>query len=178
MSLWNLLRRVRIRGLVEGLVQRGSPVGFETDARDSAERFQDYGFAANPIEGEGLRIEVGGHTFILRMDRLAERPRLDAYEVSVWHKEGHCVTLRQGRVIDVDCGMLNIVATEGVNMQTPLFSLQGNQAIEGNSTTSGTAQAATVIGTTNVQSGPVSLRGHTHGNVQNGTGTSAPPTGA
>lgn len=162
MSVWNLVRRVRIRNLVEGLVQIGSLVGFEPDARDRAERFQDYGLATNPVSGEGLRIEVGGHTFILRMDRLAERPQLAAYEVCVWHKEGHSVTLRAGRVVDVDCAQLNIVASAGVSIQTPVMALQGNQTVSGSST------AQTVIGLTDVVIGEESVKDHDHGNVSHG----------
>lgn len=162
MSLWNLVRRVRIRNLVEGLVQVGSLVGFEPDARDRAERFQDYGLASNPVSGEGLRIEVGGHTFILRMDRLAERPELAAYEVCVWHKEGHSVTLRAGRVVDVACDQLNIVASAGVNIQTPVLAVQGNQTVSGSST------AQTVVGQLDVLIGDDSVKDHDHGNVSNG----------
>lgn len=167
MSLWNLVRRVRIRNLVEGLVQVGSLVGFASDARDKAERFQDYGLASNPVSGEGLRIEVGGHTFILRMDRLAERPHLDAYEVCVWHKEGHTVTLRSGRVVDVQCDQFNLVASNGVHIQTPVMSVQGNQTV------SGSATAQTVIGQADVKIGDGSLKDHDHGNVSNGSSRTA-----
>lgn len=162
MSLWNLLRRVRIRGLVEGLVQKASVVGFDVDARDKVERFQDYGFAANPVDGEGLRIEVGGHTIILRMDRLAERPQLDAHEVCVWHKEGHCVTLKAGRLVQVECDTLNIAASAAVNVVTPTFMVEGNQVVSG----SMTAQA--VVGQVDVVIAGKSVKEHDHGNVSNG----------
>jgi len=167
MSLWNMLRRVRLRGLTEGLVQTASLVGFDADARDRAERFQDYGFSGNPVDGEGLRFEVGGHTIILRMDRLAERPRLAPYEVCVWHKEGHRVTLRAGQVVDVQCRQLNIVATDGVSIQTPTLALQGNQ------TTTGTATAQTVVGQADVKIGDASVKDHDHGNVANGPNRTA-----
>lgn len=167
MSVWNMLRRVRIRGLVEGLVQRGRVEGFETDARDQAERFQDYGFAANPVDGEGLRIEVGGHTIILRMDRLADRPRLAAHEVCVWHKDGHRVTLKAGRVVAVDCDVFQVNATTSVSIITPTMAVQGNQTVSGSST------AQTVKGLQDVLVGSTSVKDHDHGNVQNGTGRSA-----
>ena len=162
MSIWNLLRRVRIRGLVEGLVQKARVEGFDADGRDQVERFQDYGFAANPVDGEGLRIEVGGHTIILRMDRLSERPQLAAHEVCVWHKDGHSVTLRNGRVVDVDCDQLNIVATSGVNIQTPTMTLTGNQLTTGTSTVQ-----------TDVIVAGSSVKEHDHGNVSNGGGRTA-----
>lgn len=171
--IWNMLRRVRIRGLTEGLVQMASLVGFDADARDSAERFQDYGFSGNPVDGEGLRLEVGGHTIILRMDRLAERPHLAAYEVCVWHKEGHRVTLRAGQVVDVQCRQFNLVATQGVSIQTPTLALQGNQSITGNQAVTGVATAQTVVGQTDVKIGNASIKDHDHGNVANGPNRTA-----
>lgn len=168
MSVWNLLRRVRIRGLTEGLVQTASLVGFEADARDRVERWQDYGLATNPVDGEGLRIEVGGHTIILRMDRLAERPQLAPHEVCIWHKDGHRVTLRNGQVVDVQCRQLNIVATDGVSIQTPTLALQGNQSVTGNQAVSGVATAQTVVGQVDVLIGTASVKDHDHGNVDNG----------
>ena len=60
MTWWsNLLRRARMRGLVEGLVQRLRVEALDDDAKDDAERWQDYGFAGNPGEGQGLVINVG-----------------------------------------------------------------------------------------------------------------------
>ena len=168
MSLWNLLRRVRIRNLREGLVQTGHVIGFDEDARDDAERFQDYGFAANPVDGEGVRLEVGGHTIIVRMDRLADRPQLAAHEVCVWHKDGHSVTLRAGRVVDVVCDQLNIEASAGVTITTPTLQVVGDQSV------SGKATAQSVVGQSDVSIGTKSLKDHDHGNVANGTGRSAP----
>ncbi len=101
--LGNLLRRARLRGLVEGQVQRVRAEALDDDAKDDAERFQDYGFAANPVDGQGLVINVAGHTIVLRMDRLADRPQLAAFEVAVWHKEGHSVVLKAGGLVQVNC---------------------------------------------------------------------------
>ena len=92
------LRRARIRNLKEGLVQSARIEALENDAKDDAERFQDYGFAANVVDGQGLVINAGGHTIVLRMDRLAERPQLPAFEVRVWHKEGHHVEIGRAHV--------------------------------------------------------------------------------
>lgn len=116
------LRRARIRGLKEGLVQTVRVEALENDAKDNAERFQDYGMASNPVDGQGLVITVGGHTIVLRMDRLAERPRLAAYEVSVWHKEGHNVTLRAGKVVEANCDTFRVNAAVKVELNTPLVA--------------------------------------------------------
>ena len=99
MSIWT--RRARLRNLQEGVVQKTRAESLENQAHDDAERFQDYGFAAHPVDGQGLVMHVDGHTIVLRMDRLAERPRLAAHEVCVWHREGHCITLKSGGVIEI-----------------------------------------------------------------------------
>lgn len=119
------LQRARLRGLVEGLVQRARIEATDADGKDDAERFQDYGIAANPGDGQGLILHIGGHTIILRMDRLAERPKLAPYEVCVWHKEGHKVTLRSGKVVDVECTKLNVTATDEVQFITPKLQHNG-----------------------------------------------------
>jgi len=114
-----MLRRARMRGLAEGRVQRVRAESTELDAKDDVERFQDYGFAANPVDGEGLVLTVAGHTIVLRLDKLSDRPRLQAYEVSVWHREGHRVTLKAGQVVQVDCARLVVNASERVELNTP-----------------------------------------------------------
>lgn len=108
MTWWdNLLRRARIRRVAEGLVQRARVEALENDARDDAERWQDYGFAAQPVDGQGLVINAGGHTIVLRLDRIADRPQLADYEVTVWHREGHRLTLKAGGLIEADCTELH-----------------------------------------------------------------------
>jgi phage gp45-like len=154
----NWLRWSRIRGLVEGVMQRGRVEVFDRQARDDAKRPQDYGFAANVVDGQGLVLEVGGHTVIMRMDRLAERPQLAAYEVCVWHKDGHKVTLKAGGVIQVDCTRYVVNASEAVVFNSPTVS------------GSGTVQAPTVSATTQLQVAGHDFANHGHDNVQNGSG--------
>jgi phage gp45-like len=103
-----VMRWARVRGLVEGLFQKGRTETLADEARDDAQRPQDYGFAANPVEGQGLALEIGGHTVIIRLDRTAERPQLAEYEVALWHKEGHKITLRSGGVVEISGTDLNI----------------------------------------------------------------------
>jgi phage baseplate assembly protein V len=170
-ALENLLRRARLRGLTEGKVQTARAESLEGDAKDAAERWQDYGFAANPVDGQGLVIHAGGHTIVLRMDRIAERPQLAAYEVSIWHKEGHHATLRSGGVIDVECTTLNMAATTVNVVATAVNITAATTAISGNLTVGGT-----VVATGNVTGAGKSLATHTHTNVQTGSGTSGPPT--
>lgn len=108
--LGDLLRRARLRGLKEGAVQTVRSESLDHQAHDQAERWQDYGFAANVVEGQGLVINAGGHTIVLRMDRLAERPQLAPLEVAVWHQEGHAVTLRSGGKVEIKGTHVDIVA--------------------------------------------------------------------
>ena len=131
--MWTRIRRARLRGLIEGLVQRVRAESLNAVAHDDVERFQDYGFAANAVEGQGLVIEAGGHTIVVRMDRLAERPNLPSYVVAVWHKEGHSIHLKAGRIIQLDCDTLNINASAAVNINTPTVSLSNDLIINGTS---------------------------------------------
>jgi phage baseplate assembly protein V len=124
-----MLRRARLRGLVEGLVQRVRAEATELDAKDEAERFQDYGFSANPVDGQGLMLTWGGHTIVLRMDRLAERPQLAAHEVCVWHREGHKVTLKAGGVVEAVCTRLEATATAEAVLTAPVISLNATTEV-------------------------------------------------
>ncbi len=124
-ELW----RAKLRGFVEGWLQRGSADIHANNAPSDAERWQDYGFAANAVDGEGLVLTIGGHTIVLRMDRSTERPKLAPLEVCLWHKEGHKVTMRAGKVVDVECAVLRVAATTRVEYTTPSFKLNGAEVV-------------------------------------------------
>lgn len=123
------LRRARIRGLKEGKVQTARIEALENDVKDAVERWQDYGFACNAVEGQGLVLNAGGHTIILRMDRIAERPQLAAHEVSVWHKESHNITLRDGKVIEVNCDTFRLNAAVKVELNTPTVAMSAKATV-------------------------------------------------
>ena len=177
MSSGVFLRRARMRSLKEGLVQSLRVEALENDAKDNAERFQDYGYAANPVDGQGLAITVGGHTIVLRLDRLAERPRLAAYEVSVWHKEGHSVTLRAGKLVEVNCDTFRVNAAVKVELNTPLVAASAKQTVGDTlDVTNGLSGggAATLAG--RLTAGGVTaagkvLDGHTHPDLTSGGNT-------
>lgn len=145
MSIWT--RRARLRGLKEGTVQRVRAESLENQAHDDAERYQDYGFAANPVDGQGLVMHVDGHTVVVRMDRLADRPRLGAHEVSVWHKDGHKITLKSGGAIVIEGSSLDIRMSGAVDIQSAGLTHNG----------------------TNISGG------HTHGSVASGPDRTSPP---
>ena len=135
------LRRARIRNLKEGLVQSARIEALENDAKDDAERFQDYGFAANVVDGQGLVINAGGHTIVLRMDRLAERPQLPAFEVRVWHKDGHHVALKAGKLVEVNCDTFRVNAAVKVELNTPAMTASGTLGVTGRVTAGGVTAA-------------------------------------
>ncbi|HEX7866532.1 MAG TPA: phage baseplate assembly protein [Variovorax sp.] len=122
----NLVRRARLRNLKEGTVQKLRAEALDDDAKDGVERFQDYGFAANPVDGQGLVINAGGHTIAVRMDRLAERPQLASFEVRVWHKEGHSIALKDGKLIEVECDDFVLKATNSVRIETKTMTVQAS----------------------------------------------------
>lgn len=162
------LRRARIRGLKEGLIQTARADALENDAKDGAERMQDYGFAANVVEGQGLVLHVGGTTIVLRMDRIAERPQLAAYEVSVWHKEGHNVTLRNGKVIEANCDTFRVNAAVKVELNTPVVAMSAKAtvgdtlAVTNGITGGGTANLTGRLTAGGVTAAGKQLDGHTH----------------
>lgn len=164
MGWWdNILRRARIRGVKEGSVQTARAEALENDAKDEAERWQDYGFACNPVDGQGLVINAGGHTIVLRMDRISERPQLGAYEVSVWHKEGHSVTLKAGKLVQVDCDTLVINAAVGITLNTP----EVHASAKVTASTIEAADSLTIMGK--------EMKEHVHGGVTAGAALSGPP---
>ena len=158
------LRRARIRGLKEGRVQTARIEALENDVKDAVERWQDYGFACNAVEGQGLVINAGGHTIVLRMDRIAERPQLAAYEVSVWHKEGHNVTLRNGKVVEVNCDTFRVTAAVKVELNTPVVAMSAKATV--GDTLGVTARVTAGF----VTSAGKSLDGHTHNETGGVTG--------
>lgn len=151
-----LLRRARMRGLREGLVQTVRVEALEHEAHDDAERWQDYGFAGNPVDGQGLKISFGGHTVVLRLDRIAERPQLAAFEVAVWHKEGHMVRLRDGGLVQVDCQRLVINASASVAINSPEVTMSGDLSAAGR------ASAADVVATSSLKVAGKEMHEHRH----------------
>lgn len=126
---WGEMWLARLRGLKEAFIQSVSADVHDHLAREALQRLQDYGFSGNPVDGEGLVLNIGGHTIVLRMDRSVERPHLAPYEVCMWHKEGHRVTMRAGKVVDVECAVLRVAATTKVEYITPSFTVNGAQVV-------------------------------------------------
>jgi len=158
------LRWARVRGVKEGKVQSGRVEVFESTGRDDAMRPQDYGFAALPVDGEGLVLEIGGHTIVLRQDLLASRPQMAAYDVCVWHKDGHQVALKSGKLVQIDCEQLVINAATSVTINTPLISAPTASLL-----------SKIVSAATSLLVAGKEMSGHVHGGVSRGTASSDPP---
>lgn len=158
--LSELLRLVKITGLKDGQIQSGRVEAHEAKSHAAARRWQDYGFAAHPVDGQGLAIEVAGHTIILRMDRLNEKPALQEFDVAIWHKEGHLVRLGAGKKVTVEnAAEVTVQASTRVLLDTPLVQMTG--ALE-------VGQDILVDGH--------SILHHDHPGVQNGSDRSGPMT--
>lgn len=189
--LANLVRRARLRGLADGKVQTARAESLENQAHDAAERHQDYGFAAHPVDGQGLVMHLDGHTLVLRLDRIAERPGLAPFEVVVWHHEGHMVKLKAGRVVEVTCDHLVVNASVDVTINTPLMTVNASDHVELATPLVHATQAVTIDGEldalanahvsgtltadVDVQSGSISLINHKTSGVTPGSGTSSTP---
>jgi phage baseplate assembly protein V len=174
------LRWARIRGVKEGKVQQGRVEVFDNLGRDEAMRPQDYGFASLPVDGQGLVIEAGGHTIVLRQDLLASRPQLPAYDVAVWHKEGHMVSLKAGQLVQVDCAQFVVNATTSVAINAPTVTISAPTSIT-MVTPSIVAATATLLSrvvsaVTSLVVAGKEMSGHTHGGISRGAGQSDPPT--
>ncbi len=188
-GLANLLRRARLRGGREGQVQTMRAESLENDAKDQAERWQDYGFAAQPVDGQGLVIHAGGHTIVLRVDRLAERPALEAYEVAVWHKEGHYVKLKAGRAIEMSGDSLVINMSQSVTINTQVMELNApNMSLNATDLALNASRLAMNAGTGTGNIGDMAFNGgsithndknigssHTHGGIDPGPANTSGP---
>lgn len=121
-----VLRRMLIRLLVEGTVQRVAVDGHDIEADDSVERPQDYGFAGRPGEGSfAWVLEVDGYRIALRAEAAEGRPNLAEWDVAMWHKEGHAIYLKEGRVIELDCDHLRVTASQSATVTAPEVTFTG-----------------------------------------------------
>lgn len=125
MPLNDLIRKAKMFFTSVALVQKYKVDVFETKGAEMAERFQDYGFAAQPSEGEGLVIDAGGSVIVLRIDRLKDRPELSNDDVAVWHKDGAKIHLKANKIIEVDCASFNVKASDGVHFETSKVTTSG-----------------------------------------------------
>jgi phage baseplate assembly protein V len=138
------------------------------ETRDLCERFQQYGFTANPNVGaEAIVIFIGGnrdHPIVLAVDDRASRKLgLQPGEVAIYTDQGDYLHFKRG-------GNVELKASTKVTVTCPNVELTGTLAVDGDINCSGT-----VTGTTDVLGGGKHLKTHTHSGVTAGGGTSGPP---
>ena len=101
---------------------------------DDVERPQPYGLTSNPLPGaEAFMAFLGGdrsHGVALVIDdrRYRLKPLGDG-EVALYSHEGHNVTLKNGRVVEVNCDTLTVNADTEVSINTPSFKLDADSAL-------------------------------------------------
>lgn len=159
-----------------GGVQRIQLEGLDGETVQDLEHAEQYGFTAHPPAGSDcVVVPLGGktsHGIIVTTTNGAYRiTGLQEGETAVYNIDGAKIVLKLGRIIDIDCEVLNINAPGGVNIDAPNVDcsseitaagqINGNggmavkggsgasfegdiRQIEGDYTTSGTVQAQTV----------------------------------
>jgi phage gp45-like len=123
--LADMLKLVRLRGFNATPIQSGRVEAHGSKAADDAMRIEDYGFSARAVDGQGLAINAGGFTVVLRMDRLEGKPSLAPFEVCVWHKDGHKITLGAGGNVTVDCVDFVVNASGSAKINSPSLTHNG-----------------------------------------------------
>lgn len=127
------------------------------EALDNVEHWQPYGYTAKPHTGaEALVLAVGGHrahsVVISVADRRYRITNLEDGEVAIYTDEGDRIHLKRGRVIDIVTETLNITASAGVNIDTPIINATGQVVSVGDQIAGGISQISHVHG--GVQAGP------------------------
>ena len=88
------LEHAFINAMRDGTIKLATATIYDDKVHNEAEHHEDYGFATNPSEGNGITLTIGGITIVLRVNRSEGRPTLAADEVAVWHKDGHIIHLK------------------------------------------------------------------------------------
>ncbi len=156
-----------------GLIQAKALAGEQLQA---AELFQHYGLTSAPPAGTMLIVvPVGGNTahgIVVGEENAGFRIKgLKSGEVALYTDEGDSITLKRGRLMEMETHTLHIKAATQVLLETPAFNMTGP---EGGGTTAHITGTLTTSG--DLIAGVVSLRGHVHPENDHG-GPTSPPVG-
>lgn len=161
-------------------VQLGQVGALAGETLQAAELFQQFGFTSAPPAGtQVIVLPLGGrtnHSVIIATENGALRvDDLASGEVCIYDQSGSRITLRQNRLVEVECRELAITASERVTVRTPAFAVR---SLEGSNNA-----VATFDGTLwthgDLVAGTTSLRQHTHPGDSGGTtGTPNPGSGS
>lgn len=160
-----------------------------------AELFQQYGFGSCPPSGTmAVVAPLGGvstHAMVVATEHAAFSVDLDTGEVAMYHKEGHFLHMKNGRIIQAECDEYRVnckryvvTATDKASVNTPRLVASDQVEINGLVTGKGGlalsnegGEAARITGKIDVSedvvAGGVSLVGHRHLDSRGGA-TDAP----
>lgn len=107
-----------------------------------AELFQQYGFGSCPPSGTmAVVAPLGGvstHAMVIATEHAAFSVDLDTGEVAMYHKEGHFLHMKNGRIIQancdeyrVNCKRYVVTATEQASVNTPKLAASDQVEING-----------------------------------------------
>lgn len=107
-----------------GTTQRVQVEGLADETLQELELVQHFGFTANPPAGaDAVILPLGGkssHGVIIATEHGSYRIKgLAGGEVAVYDQSGSSITLKQGRLIKIDCDKLEIAAPGGVKIDAP-----------------------------------------------------------
>lgn len=173
-------------------IQKVQVSGLADETLQDVEFMQHFGFTSvPPANTQAVILPIGGqtsHGIVIATENGTFRVKnLQGGEVAVYDESGSSIVLKKGRLIEVDCDVLNIKASTKVAISSPLvetdqvFTAQGQingnggMAVKGGSGASFTGNVKQSGGnfTTDgdVKAGEISLTGHKH------TGDSGGKTG-
>ncbi|MFD3249469.1 phage baseplate assembly protein V [Rahnella aquatilis] len=186
-----------------GPVQTVQVNGVAGEQLQDAELYQNFGFTSVPPAGsKAIILPLGGqtsHSIIIATEHTAYRIKaLKSGEVSIYSDEGAHITIKKGRIVDVECDTYqvrcknyNVTAEEKANFDTPMVNAthqvtaqekltgNGGMAIQGgtgasfNGNVSQTGGNYTTDG--DVKAGAIGLKTHHHpGDSGGSTGPSLP----
>lgn len=160
----------------------------------NARHWEPYGYTSHPLPGaEALLGSLGGDRAftdaIVVADRRYRLTNLESGEVAIYDDLGNVIHFKRDRILINGVDMTEIIAPICHIVATTThdgdFTINGNLVVNGITTTNGlavtgTAGATTMTGNVTVTGGDVtvdgiSAKGHIHGGVQTGGGTTGAP---
>lgn len=104
--------------------------GLANESVKGAELFQQYGLSSCPPGGTmAVVVPLGGvstHAMVVATEHATFGVNLETGEVAVYHREGHFIHLKNGRLIEVECDdyriqckRFEVTATDGASVTTP-----------------------------------------------------------
>lgn len=166
--------------------------GLADETLQDAELIQQFGYTSVPPSGtQAVILPLGGktsHAIVIATENGAFRVKgLNDGEVAIYDSSGSTITLKNGRLVEIDCDTLKIncqtyevSATHGASFKTPkletdqVFTAQGKingnggMAVQGGDGASFSGSVIQSDGSFltdgDVKAGTVSLKNHTHQN--------------